>query len=259
MGRTHALSGAFIALLTGPTLGLDTYAEVLPFASLVAGYALLPDLDHPQATASRCLGPVTGAISTGLRAASFRLYTATKGPRDERSEGMHRHLTHTAAAAVVAGGLCWVTTSLLGMLAVAAWVGFGLLLAHDRLGRLALAAFGVGPLVAILGAGTDVVTAISTMVDTMSSWLWIAVIIGCLVHDVGDAITEAGCPILWPVPIAGETWYEIRPPSCLRFRTGKTVERWVMFPAFAAGCVLALPGMWSFLVDQVPVFVQASQ
>lgn len=69
-----------------------------------------------------------------------------------------------------------------------------------------------------------------------------AVAAGCVAHCLGDAATHAGCPFLWPVPIRGETFYELKPP--LTFRTGGAVETAVVFPALVAGCVLLLPGVW---------------
>ena len=83
MGHSHALTGWCAGLAVAPLVGLHTLPEVLPFATAAAGYALLPDLDHPGATASRFLGPLTGLLSRLLRLCSRGLYALTKGPRDE--------------------------------------------------------------------------------------------------------------------------------------------------------------------------------
>src|SRR5438094_717505 len=80
-----------------------------------------------------------------------------------------------------------------------------------------------------------------------AGWLGIAVAAGCLTHCLGDALTEAGCPFLFPVPIAGETWYEIRPPRFLRFKTGKKVENRLIFPVFVLLGVLLVPGVWNYV------------
>ncbi|MER7015309.1 metal-dependent hydrolase [Saccharopolyspora sp. NPDC000359] len=257
MGRTHALSGALVGLLTGPLVGLHTAVEVLPFAAVTAGYALVPDLDHPRATASRSLGVYTGTLSRLLRAVSAWLYARTKGPRAARGDGTHRHFTHTAVFAVLLGAVCWASTQLGGLVAVVAWIGFGLLLAVDRLGMIALVAFAAGALAWIPVVLNGIVgTELAVVSDGLCDWLWIAVSLGCLVHDAGDALTESGCPILWPIPIAGETWYEIRPPAVVRFRTGRAAEQCVVFPALAAGCVLALPGAWTVLTHLVLTAVE---
>jgi hypothetical protein len=52
---------------------------------------------------------------------------------------------------------------------------------------------------------------------------------------------------LWPLPIRGETWYEIRLPRHLRFRTGGWVENLLIAPALIVGGVLLLPGAFQAL------------
>lgn len=256
MGRTHALTGVLAGLLVGRVIGLDTLPEIGPFAATVAGYALLPDLDHPKASATRLLGPITGLLSRILRGASAWLYARTKGPRDEPT-GTHRHLTHTLVFALLLGGICALSTAYGGAWAVAGWLIFGLLLATDRLGKLALAAFGVGAatwLPATLQGDKPVQQALLGALAESSGWLGLAVALGCFVHCLGDAMTESGCPFLWliwPWPIAGETWYEIRPPKFLRFRTGKRVENLLVLPAVAVGCLAAIPGLLPHVIDLV--------
>ncbi|WP_342769736.1 metal-dependent hydrolase [Prauserella muralis] len=254
MGRTHALTGALAGLLVGRLIGLDTqaaqqpgpsWAALGPFAAVTAGYALLPDLDHPSSSGTRLLGPLTGWLSRGLRAASRWVYERTKGPADEPG-GQHRHLTHTLVFAAALGGLCAATTTAWGPWAVAAWLTLGLLLAADRLGPAVLLAYGVGAGLSLplTSRGQPDGQAVLAMLDASSGWLGLAVALGCLVHCLGDALTESGCPLLWPfLPIRGETWYEIRPPRWLRFRTGQRFEQLVMFPAVALGCVAAIPGL----------------
>lgn len=246
MGRTHAATGLLGGLLVGPLVGLHEIPEAAPFAAVTAGYALFPDLDHPTSTATRKLGPITRVLSGVLRASSAWLYQRTKGPRDEPS-GTHRHLTHTFVFAVVLGGICAVSTALGGPWVVAGWLAFGVLLAVDRLGPLALVAVAAGtatwlPIVAADPAAVGH-TALQALTQT-TGWLGIAVTLGCVVHCLGDALTISGCPFLWPfLRLRGETWYEIRPPRWLRFRTGARVENWIVFPLVALGCVAAIPGL----------------
>lgn len=246
MGRTHAMTGVLAGLVAGRSVGLDSIPELLPFASITAGYALFPDLDHPNATATRVLGPVTGALSRVLRAASAGLYAKTKGPQDE-PEGRHRHLTHTLVFALLLGGICAASIALSPWAALA-WLAFGLVLAADRLGKIALVVYAVG-----VAAGLSTAAAAGQPVDAFftehSAWLWLAVTLGCVVHCLGDMVTESGCPLLWlPWPLTrlttwrGETWYEVRPPKVLRFRTNGRFERLVVVPVtLIASCVAALP------------------
>lgn len=251
MGRTHAATGLLAGLLLGPALGLDRLAEVGPFAVTCAGYALLPDLDHPSSTVTRTLGPVTGIASAGLRRCSAALYRATKGRRDEPVAGTHRHASHTLIFAALIGLLCWASTAAWGVWAVTAWLAFGLLLAYDRLGKLVLLPFGVAAATWIpqvdgpAGFGAAALAALTAS----AGWLGIAVAAGCVVHCLGDALTESGCPFLFPLSIRGETWYEIRPPAWLRLHTGRRGEKWVVFPLVLAGCIAAIPGLLPHLLD----------
>jgi hypothetical protein len=238
MGKTHCASGWCVGLAVAPLL-IHGLPAVILFAVVTAGFAMLPDLDHPGARASRLLGPVTGGLSWLLRRASSALYSVTKGPRDENHNGTHRHLSHTVLFAGALGGLTAAGVAVGGPWVVAGVVLFGVLLAADALGDwLLLVAAGAG---AILAGTTDVLSALTAV----GGWLWIAVTLGCITHCLGDALTLSGCPFLFPLPIAGETWYEIRPPRALRFRTGGGFETNAVFPVFAVLGVLLIPGVWS--------------
>lgn len=254
MGRTHAATGALAGLLIGPLVGLESVAQLLPFAAVTAGYALLPDLDHPGATASRLLGGITGLVSFVLRAGSRAVYALTKGPRDEDCEGTHRHLSHTLVFAILLGGACATTTAAGAAWGVVVWLLLGVLLAVDQLGMIGLVGLGAG------AAGWVPAAAAGTMplgqgavvaLNETSGWLGIAVAVGCFVHCLGDAVTRSGCPFLFPMPIAGETWYELRPPRWLRFRTNGWFERRLVYPFVVLGCVVAVPGVSGQLVDVV--------
>lgn len=262
MGRSHAMSGVLVGLLTGEAIGLSAWAELLPFAVTVAGYALLPDLDHPGSTATRLLGPLTRFVSWLLRHTSAAIYTVTKGPRDEHVTGTHRHLSHTALFAFALGGLTAAITTWAGPWGVAAVLALGVLLAVAQIGTFALLGAGIGLagwLVTAIGTGPgNLSSAFMATFTASTGWLGLAVAAGCLTHCLGDALTEGGCPLLFPIPIAGETWYELRPPAPLRFRTGKKAEQRLVFPALVAGSVLALPGVTPWLLDTAAALLSHS-
>lgn len=138
LGKTHAASGACAGLALAPWVGAHTLPAAVVVATVTAGAALLPDLDHPGARASRLLGPVTGVLSSLLRAASRWLYARTKGPRDERHRGEHRHLTHTLLFAVALGALVAAGSAAWGVPFIAGTLVAGTLLAVDALGGLAV-------------------------------------------------------------------------------------------------------------------------
>jgi membrane-bound metal-dependent hydrolase YbcI (DUF457 family) len=227
-------------------------ADVLPFATAAAGFALVPDLDHPGASASRFLGPVTGLVSRLLRLCSRALYALTKGPRDEDCTGTHRHLSHTVLFAMALGWLAAGVSTVGGGWTVGGIIAFGLLLGADVLGDWLLVVAGAAAAAtALRGALDDALTA-------STGWVGVAVTLGCVVHCLGDALTRSGCPFLWPIPIAGETWYEIRPPRWLRFRTGGRVEQLLVFPVFALAAILLMPGVWTQL-QQIAGYASAQR
>lgn len=231
MGRTHALTGGVAGLAVAPLVGVSTLAQSAVFAVTTAGYAILPDLDHPSASASRVLGWFTRCLSWIVRGISGLIYKATKGPRDE--PGVHRTVTHTSLFAVGVGLGYWATTSPWVVVGIAA---FGVLLAVDRLGDIALAVTVAAVLVLTVGTGGDLAT-LAAEVDGMAWSIGIAAGLGCLVHCLGDAVTESGAPLLFPLPIAGETYYELRPPAFLRFSTNSVVENWFVTPLCLVGLV----------------------
>lgn len=251
MGKTHAATGACAGLALAPMVGAHTLPAAVVVAIVTAGAALLPDLDHPGARASRLLGPITGLLSQLLRAASRWLYARTKGPRDERHRGEHRHLTHTLLFAVLLGTGVAAGSAAWGIPFIAGTLVAGTLLAVDALGDwlLPVAAVAVG--MWLVPSGGD---SLEELAGT-SGWLGIAVGVGCLVHCLGDAITLSGCPVLFPLPIAGETWYEIRLPRGFRLRTGSEVEKRWVFSFFVMLALLLLPGSWGLVTDFVAAVV----
>lgn len=245
MGRSHALSGWCAGLAAAPLLGLDTIVTAVPFAAATAGYAMLPDLDHPGARASRLLGPVTVTLSRVIRWCSATLYRATKGPRDEKVTGKHRHATHTLAAAVVLSGLAAAAVAAGGPWAIVAILVLGFVLAVDVLETwLLVLLLGAGGLWVSAVINGSLEHAVARELTAAGEWIAVAVGLGMFVHVLGDSVTISGAPWLWPLRIAGETWYEIRPPKGLRFRTGGVFERAVVVPLLTSLAVLLLPGVW---------------
>lgn len=240
MGVSHATTGAAaglaLASLAPDALGTHTPAGVLVFGLVCAGFALLPDLDHPTSTATRRFGPASMLASAVVRPLSAFVFRLTATRRD-RGGGRHRYLTHTVVAAV---GLGWLVN-----LAVTAWgthaVWTVVFVAS------ALAVKGIDHLIpgppSLLAAAALTGLVVLTAGD-VAPWIGVAVGVGMLVHAVGDALTEGGAPLLAPLPIGGRTWAPIRPPRALRFRTGGAAETVLLVVATAAV-------VW-LVVDAVP-------
>lgn len=232
MGRSHAVSGLAAGTVTAPLLGLASLPQAAPFILVTAGFALLPDLDHPSSTVSRSLGPITELVSALLRSISALLYSITKGPRDEAVTGKHRHATHCALFAAGLG----ILSGLLGEShpwAVAGVAAFGVFLGSLVLGGWMILGGIVTAALWLFSLHGNLQAAESSL--AVVTWkIGIAVALGCLTHCLGDALTESGCPILFPCPLAGETWYEIKllPPG-LRFHTDGLAENLIVLPGLA--------------------------
>jgi membrane-bound metal-dependent hydrolase YbcI (DUF457 family) len=251
LGVSHALSGAAIGLaVVGLVPGIEQSAgSVVTFAAVCAGAALLPDLDHPSSMATRRFSVASWFASHVIRPLSRLVYDLTRGRRDT-GRGSHRGLTHTVVGAV-----------LLGMALNLASARFGTpVLVGTLFVCLALAIKGLdaivpGPPSLVIAAGLTYLIEDFVPGGTAGTagWLGTAVTLGMVVHSVGDAITESGAPLLWPLPIRQRTWYPVGSPRPLRFRTGGTVEAWLVAPVLTVAVFLlaafVVPGVAPFLLE----------
>jgi membrane-bound metal-dependent hydrolase YbcI (DUF457 family) len=247
-GPTHAMSG--LAAWAAVTALADTHAigQLSPKtwvvgATLSAGAALLPDIDHPSSTVAATFGAISKGFSAGISGFSGFLYRLTRTKKDSDREGTHRGFTHTVVFAVLAG---LITTAIVQTSAGSA---LGVLMFF-------FAGLAVRGLMHTWSSRQDaLLIAVTSLLLTVACWAWagdqptdaaafgLAVMIGCVAHFIGDAITEQGCPMLWPVPLGGKTWYPVAPPKKLRMRTGGAVELAIIGPgltlaAAALTCVV---------------------
>ncbi|WKX68728.1 metal-dependent hydrolase [Streptomyces sp. XD-27] len=247
MGPAHSLSGAAAWLGVGAALSATGHEMPWPVlvvgALICAGAALAPDLDHKSATISRAFGPLSRGLCEVIDKLSHAVYKATRKQGDPRRSGGHRTLTHTWVWAVLIGA----GASLLAVVG-GRWAVLGILFVHmvlaveGLLWRMARVSSDV--LVWLLGATSawilaDVLHQPGNGSDWLFGgagqeylWLGLPIVLGALVHDIGDALTVSGCPILWPIPIGRKRWYPVGPPKGMRFRAGSWVELKVLMPAF---------------------------
>jgi membrane-bound metal-dependent hydrolase YbcI (DUF457 family) len=254
LGVSHALSGAALGLAVAgfvpQLLGEHPDAgTVLTFTAVCAGAALLPDLDHPSSMASRRFSAASFVASHLVRPLSRVVYDLTRGRRDT-GRGSHRGLTHTVVGAV-----------LLGMAVNLASARFGTpVLVGTLFVCLALAIKGLdaivpGPPSLVIAAGLTYAIEYAVPGGTAGTagWLGTAITLGMVMHSVGDAITESGAPLLWPLPIRGRRWYPVGSPRPLRFRTGGAVEAWLVAPVLTVGVFLlaafVVPGVAPWLLE----------
>jgi len=238
MGSTHALMGGVAGALVAPLLGFDL---VMTAASVVitAGAALVPDLDHPNSSATLAHGPITRMFSDDLRQMSAQFYKFAHTQWDDKSaayahdvKGTHRYLTHTAIFAAAFGLFAGVTSQIEGetqggvMISPFRWAYILLMISFAIRGfcqfkpNRKLDRWWVRTLIGLAGA---------LLIPITGAELGVLIMVGCLTHDLGDWMTKSGIPFLWPMKIRGMRWRRFRSP--LTSSTGKgllePILRWV--------------------------------
>lgn len=255
MGPSHALSGAAVWL--AGSWALDRFAgyEQSPLAVAVgtavcAGGALFPDLDlsgrvtrnRGGATVSRTFGVASLFVAEVIEKVSLGVYHATKLSRDPDRDNGHRTLTHTLPFTALVG---WGTTALCTAYGKVAVVGILFLMIGLALRGLfeEWAKRAGWALVTLVSLAAAYLTFLRLPGDRGYPLLGLAVGVGCLVHILGDLITRAGVPILWPIPIGRRMWRMIGLPDGIALRAGGAVEVYLFRGAFAAVSVLAAVGL----------------
>lgn len=255
LGPSHALSGAAVWL--AGSWALDYFADYQqsPLALAVgtavcAGGALLPDLDlsgkvtrnQGGATVARTFGVVSLFIAEVIEKLSLAVYTATKLRGDPARTNGHRTLTHTIPFTVFVG---WGTTAL--CTTYGKWAVTGVLFLMIGLALRGLfaewakrAGWVLITLVSLVAAAA---TAILLPGDRGYPMIGLAVAVGCLVHILGDLLTSAGVPLLWPIPLKGRMWRMIGVPNSLAVKVGGKVETVVLRGAFTAIALLSATGL----------------
>ncbi|MBP0461892.1 metal-dependent hydrolase [Streptomyces montanisoli] len=248
MGPAHSLSGAAAWLGVGAAAASLDHAmpwPVLLVGTLISsGAALAPDLDHKAATISRSFGPLSHGLCAIVDAMSHFAYrhTRMRGDSSSRSGG-HRTLTHTWLWAVLIGAGFSALAVAFGRWAVLTILFVHVVLAVEgllwRAARTSshilvwlLGAFAAWTLAGILNKPGHGANWLFTAPDQHFMWLGLPIVVGALMHDLGDAITVSGCPILWPIPIGRKRWYALGTPKVMRFRAGSWVELKILMPAF---------------------------
>ncbi|MEU6130956.1 metal-dependent hydrolase [Saccharopolyspora sp. NPDC047091] len=242
-GPTHAMSGlaawaAVTALADQHLIGQLSPKTWVVGATLASGAALLPDIDHPKSTVASTFGSLSRGVSAMFSGISGFLYRLTRTKHDSDREGTHRGFTHTVVFAVLAG---LITTAIVQSTSS---IAIGVLM-------FTFAGLAVRGIMHTWNPRRDaLLITVASLALTVACWAWtgdqgteaaalgVAVILGCVMHFLGDAITEQGCPMLWPIPLDGQTWYPVAPPKTMRMRTGGKVEMVLVGPALTIVAVV---------------------
>jgi membrane-bound metal-dependent hydrolase YbcI (DUF457 family) len=254
LGVSHALSGAALGLAVAgfvpQMLGEDPgIGGVLAFTAVCAGAALLPDLDHPSSMATRRFSAASWLAGHVVRPLSRLVYDLTRASRDT-GRGSHRGLTHTVVGAVLLGMAVNLASARFGTPVLVGTLFVCLALAIKGLDALV-----PGPPSLVIAAGLTygIEHAVPGGTAGTAGWLGTAVTLGMVVHSVGDAVTESGAPLLWPLQIRRRRWYPVGSPRPLRFRTGGAVEAWLVAPVLTVAVFLlaafVVPGVAPWLLE----------
>lgn len=240
MAAGHVVTGVAAGMYVTSLAQQDGTGTLLAGALVCAGASLLPDLDHPGATAAAVFGETSRALAGRVARVSRAVHGLTRSRWDRPSDDGHRTLTHTLVFAVLAGALAWALARVFAPLVVFPMVCLAL---RGSLGDLLTRILGgrrrAGTVLLLaLGAAGTWSVAEHLPARHPALWLGAMVALGCFVHCLGDSLTLAGCPWLWPVPILGRRWYPIGSPRFARFRAGGRAETWVVLPLLTLGALV---------------------
>lgn len=246
---TGAAGGAMLVLVPGL---VNTPVDVVVAIIGCAGFALLPDIDHPKATAAQTFGWPSKLIAKLVEKLSAWIYFSTKTGRDQKRQGGHRTLTHTLLFAITMGiatlllasnkialliilfiGLCWGIRGFFPKTVKAA--RFKLM---PRTLRKAFPRGSVKIFLYTIAAITPLLMFTEMLAAPSVLLMAIVVFWGTLIHSLGDCLTDSGAPLLYPLPIDGKVWYRFKAPA--RFSTGselgKKIERNIKVLCFLFIC-----------------------
>jgi membrane-bound metal-dependent hydrolase YbcI (DUF457 family) len=232
LGRDHALSGALVFAALGPSLHV-TGPHLVTAVAIAAGAGVLPDIDHPDSTISRCFGFLTEAFAWIV----------------DRLSGGHRHGTHSLVgiavftAGAVAAGWYQLSGRSIGHTAFS-WHMVPAALYLALLCSAALRALHIGGHHGdLLGIGAAIITCYTRADLTLVPvWHWhipllaLAIGLGCAAHIAGDELTHGGCPVFWP--FSKHEFHLL--PRPLQITTAKIGENWIVFPLLIGSLVLAI-------------------
>jgi hypothetical protein len=259
MGPSHVMSGAAIwlggvALYSNATHTPITPAILLLGTAVAAGAAALPDLDSNSSTIVRSLGIFGKLLYHLVTVVSVTAYEATRTSKDDPAKGGHRTLFHTGIAAIVAGGVTALLTTIASPISFwgAKLTGgqlIGLIIMGILLNVALAGLFGhfikklrssFGPYLLLLisfGLTVGLAFALPAGNGKTYAWLGLAVGGGWMVHLLGDAITKMGVPMWWPLKIHGRRWWDIALPTFMRIKAGGTFELVILFPLFTIASI----------------------
>lgn len=240
MGPAHAISGAGVTVLAlGLAMNyapaflqlvlLNSITLVALLIAVATGSSLVPDLDNSRSTVNSSLGFIGAALSSVFRASSLLLQSTIRTGKDDKNPNPHRGFWHSFAGAAVLGGTAYglsvIPLKLFNMGDLEVTLGgifyFVITAAMIHLFLAGIAKQRIKKVKDIPIVGELLVLAISVALTGSlllfapageTLWLGVAITLGCVIHILGDALTVAGVPIFFPLPVInrGRFWWKTR-------------------------------------------------
>lgn len=263
MGPTHALSAIAITFLMTwlasdfmfeTVLGSKSFIVFIAATIIITGSALMPDLDAVKSTSINTLGPIGSILSTVMRAFSSVVQNTIKGKSDSVGADPHRGFWHTILAAVLAGllvlALTRVDVNLFSINGVDIRfsdfiVGFIIYISLQLFMASLFKSFykkSKGSLVGQLIMNVASIGATAALIIMLPenlnyNWVAAAVTFGWIAHLLGDMMTVAGVPVLFPFKFKGKRWWNYRFP--LGIKAGGWIEMSILMPLFGIITIVA--------------------
>lgn len=257
MGPTHSLSAVaiflillalFPAFLFDKLLKTQDIFVVLASIFIASGSALLPDLDNSKSTAKSTLGLLGTGLSWLMRTVALGVYHLTKTKYDNQDDNdPHRKFWHTLVSVFVIWLIVYSTVSINKEILLPSPINkkvtigflFGMLWVYSslRLSLSGLFGYKVKKIQNKSAASSLMLTLVSLAVTVAIlvlspkdiSYTWVAYVygLGYLTHLLGDTLTRAGTPLLFPIKVKGKRWYNIR---VVGMKAGGSTEKNVVIP-----------------------------
>lgn len=227
----HTVSGVLVGAATAQVLGVTPADPVFwAWTGIMAGAALLPDLDMRQSVASSLFGPLTGGLRWGSVTLIPGLWSFVRP-----FLGGHRGRTHRISGIILFLAGLWLCSLWLWPSVVV--VVFATGLAVRALALVATYLFDFRyrkpywlPLFAVsVAAGWLFYTAGSSL----PLWVVWAMAGGCAVHVLGDSVTDAGVKL---THLSEKPFRLLPEPLC--FKAGGWVEHTLVLPPMLIAAAL---------------------
>lgn len=268
MGKTHALLSIMLLCICmcipidifENTIGLLKENMLFLFVGIIvlAGGALLPDLDNCASSAGSTLGFMGSIMTIFMQSISSIIWTLVHTRRERHPITPHRYFWHTLVASI--GLICLFmfgiptedttifnsisSETLIGFLQNHATVVFliviifmAVLCGSDMILNRLIKLFKLPPLLSYV-LPLIIMIYSCTLDFAHLRVLGICVGFGYLFHCLEDFFADTGVPLLWPIPIRGQCWHRCR--FILTCETGGLINNIIDIVALAIDILLLI-------------------